>query len=446
MEDLKKFGIRIPSILLPAKPDLQTWSVIACDQYTQNNDYWKKVEQTVGDRPSTLRLILPEIYLDAPDKAARIRHIHAAMKNYLNTGVFAPEKSGFIYTERTTAYGRVRRGLIAAIDLDAYEWRPFSKSLIRSTEATIVERLPPRMEIRRKAPLETPHIMLLVNDPDDLLVGGTGNMIKTAGKQPVYSGSLMQNGGSITGWAVEAEKETAYIETALEKIAHQNTANDGSVFLFATGDGNHSLAAAKAVWDECRNKQPAAGECPGMENNPLRYALVEIVNIYDDGLTFEPIHRVLFHAEPEKLVAFLRQKSGGIITAHEDFEELERAVHHSPATFGFIYRSGGQQQYRSLTASMTELAVSRLQPELDSYIAAGNTSGAGISIDYIHGTGEVRKLGSREEGTVSILLPPIAKESLFTTINTCGPLPRKSFSMGEADEKRFYLECRKLSE
>lgn len=434
MKKLEDLGLRIPEILLPKNIDLSTWSVIACDQYTQDKDYWKNVEEKAGNKPSTLKLILPEVYLGSPDKADRIKKIRQSMKEYLDTGVFADAKKCFIYLERKTAFGRTRKGLVAQIDLETYEWKPFSKANIRATEATIVERIPPRMEIRKGAPLELPHIMLLVNDKDDLLVGANK---PTDGRAPIYDGDLMANGGHITGWALESKADIEGVEKALNLIAEKNTSPDGSTFLFAVGDGNHSLATAKAVWDEYKKEHPED------KDSPVRYALIEIVNIYDTGLTFEPIHRVIFNIDNETLIKKLAEKLNGYIKALDDADKVIKAVKDSWANFGFFYLdSEGKQKNVLLETKIKELAVARLQPEIDAFLKELQDQSK-AEIDYIHGTDEVLKLGTKEN-SIGILLPPIAKDSFFETINGRGPLPRKSFSMGEADEKRFYLECRRL--
>ena len=450
MKTLKDFGLRVPEILLPANVDLSKWSVIACDQYTQDLDYWKRAEAAAAGAPSTLNLILPEVYLNSPDKAERIAKIRQTMKEYLGAGVFAPTFNGFIYIERKTAFGRMRKGLVAQIDLETYEWKPFSKANIRATEATIVERIPPRKEIRKGAPLELPHIMLLVNDKDDILVGGAGTVAKK--NAPLYDGNLMCNGGSITGWGLSSESELAGVTEAVSQIAEKNRAADGSTFLFAVGDGNHSLATAKTVWDEYKQELIAGGAGDAeLEACAVRYALVEIVNIYDKGLTFEPIHRVIFNADVPGLINYLAKELDGNVSEVAGAAELEAAVKASWADFGFAYREAGSgaQKYVLLKTNIKELAVARLQPKIDEFLkgAAGTGglagTGAAPEIDYIHGSEEVLKLGERDNA-VGILLPPIAKDSFFETINGRGPLPRKSFSMGEADEKRFYLECRKL--
>lgn len=436
---MKKFGIKVPEILFPKTIDTKTWAVVACDQYTQDRDYWKKAEEIAGNNPSTLNLILPEVYLNDADKPERIQKIRQNMKNYLENGVFAPAKKAMIYLERTTAYGRVRKGLMAEIDLDTYEWKPFTTANIRATEATIVARIPPRMEIRRGAPVELPHIMLLVNDKEGLLVEGAGKTAKASGKSPVYDGELMMNSGSIQGWALESDDELATVENALEKIAAKNTAADGSVFLFAVGDGNHSLATAKAVWEEEKERLIKEGKSQAeIDESPVKYALVEIVNIYDEGLTFEPIHRVVFGCNAAEMMKALSEKLCGTLKEVADSKTLEDAVKNSNANFGFVYDDGGIK-YMLMETGITELAVSKLQPALDDYLKTVD----GSDIDYIHGTDEVFRLGGKD-GAVSILLPPVAKDSFFETINGSGPLPRKSFSMGEADEKRFYLEVRKL--
>ena len=360
------------------------------------------------------------------------------MNSYLERDVFSPPQKEFIYIERKTSYNRVRRGLLALADLETYEWKPFSKSLIRATEATIIERIPPRKEIRKKATLETPHIMLLVDDISD-------NFIKTAqtyAKQnaPVYDGFLMQNGGHITGYAIKEEKAFNALYDALSAIKKAHTLSDGSSFMFAVGDGNHSLATAKSVWEDVKKDSSAPSAA-------ARYALVEIVNIYDSGLTFEPIHRVLFSKtlsdNSKDFINFICSKLGGKAKNCSSKEEIENLVKKSKSGFGFIYKIKEESNYIFVDTDISGLLVSYLQPALDEYIALSKKNGINIDIDYIHGTSEVFRLGGTE-GSIALLLPPIAKDSFFNTINSLGPLPRKSFSMGEADEKRFYLECRKL--
>lgn len=457
MKTFNELGIQIPEILLPSNNNIEKWAVVACDQYTQDKEYWKNVEEITKDNPSSLNIIFPEVYLNEENKQERIAKIKATMKDYLNSSVFAQEKKQFIYLERTTAYNRTRKGLMVAIDLETYEWKPFSKALIRATEATIIDRIPPRMEIRRGANLEMPHIMLLINDKDNDLIEKVGNLVKT--KTPVYDGKLMLNSGSITGWGVCEDTEINTALEAINKIAENNIQSDGSTFLFAVGDGNHSLATAKAIWDELKEANGGIKASDGtisipkeLENHNARFALVEIVNIYDTGLTFEPIHRVLFNVKPQDLLTTLAEKLNGTVTDFDTAETLENNVKNSVANFGFTYTEDGIQKYKCLSTNITELAVSKLQPVLDEFIKNApnqhicDENGCRLArpeIDYIHGSSEVFRLG-KQENAISILLPPVEKDSFFQTISKTGPLPRKSFSMGEADEKRFYLECRKL--
>ncbi|MCR5698832.1 MAG: DUF1015 domain-containing protein [Treponemataceae bacterium] len=433
MKTLEDYGIKVPAILMPNKKvDLKKWAVIACDQYTQDRDYWKKVTDFVGDEPSTLKITLPEVYLNDGDKAQRIEKINRTMQEYLSNGVFADPVNNMIYIERTTGYGRVRKGLVTAIDLESYDWKPEEKAQIRATEATILERIPPRVEIRKNAPIELPHIMLLVNDSAKKLVEATGNAAKK--DAPLYQTELMCDSGKISGWKVSDELAKTDVLKELERIEKEQTQDDGSVFLFAVGDGNHSLATAKTIW----NNLKAAG---APSDSPARYALVEIVNIYDEGLTFEPIHRVLFNVDAQKLLSEISAKLGGNVCECSNDKELEKAVGSSKADFGFVYEKDGKKTFALLKTPITDLAVSHLQPALDEFLKANGNSKE--DIDYIHGSDEVFRLGGKD-GAVSILLPPIAKDTFFATIAKSGTLPRKSFSMGEASEKRFYMEARQL--
>lgn len=436
MKNLSKFGVQIPDILLPKNVDLKTWAVIACDQYTQEKDYWAKTAEIAGDKPSTLNLIFPEVYLNDADCAERIGKIKRTMREYLSEELFNCDEE-CIYIERKTEYGRTRRGLILAVDLEKYEWKPDSKALIRATEATVPERIPPRMKIRNGAALELPHIMLLANDPDDVLVGGAEKLAKENQNQPLYDGDLMMNAGHLTGWSIKGGKAEKMLENALSSLYKAGTDSSGNTFLFAVGDGNHSLATAKAVWDDYKKLLPESEK----ETSPIRYALVEVVNIYDKGLTFEPIHRVIFNQDSQKLIDFVQKKLGGEIKSFADEKELESFVADKTAKgarFGFITKNS----LCVLETKITDLAIAALQPVLDEYLDA-NSNDKKNDIDYIHGTDEVVRLG-KKDNALSILLPPIAKDSFFATINGRGPLPRKSFSMGEASEKRFYVEARKL--
>ena len=431
MKTLGELGVKIPKILLPKNLDIKTWATIACDQYTQDKNYWRQVYSIVGSKPSTVKITFPEVYLGENGRQERIQNIKKEMNTYINQGIFSPPQEEIIYLERTTRYGRVRHGLVVAIDLDCYEWKPFSKALIRATEATIVERIPPRMEIRKEAIIETPHIMLLVNDPNHSLVEGLGKRVVK--NRPLYQGELMMNSGSVRGWGISNEYDIEYFRKTLQNLAEKNMEKDGSIFLFAVGDGNHSLATAKATWEEYKKNHP------GEKNCNMKYALIEIVNIYDTGLTFEPIHRVLFDIDPDSLVNFIGNGLGQIENLNS-FDELKEKVDHSKSDFGFIFEKNGKMQFIFMKTGIKELPISQLQPAIDQFLASCNKKG---SIDFIHGADELLRLGS-QKGVTAIYLPPIDKDSFFSTINGKGPLPRKSFSMGEADEKRFYLECRQI--
>ena len=432
MKTLGELGVKIPKILLPKDLDIKTWATIACDQYTQDKNYWQQVYSIVGLKPSTVKITFPEVYLGEPGRQERIQNIKKEMQSYIDKKIFdSPQEEG-VYLERTTKYGRVRHGLVVAIDLDTYEWKPFSKALIRATEATIVERIPPRMEIRKEAIIETPHIMLLVNDPNHSLVEGLGERVKK--NKPLYEGELMMNSGSVKGWAVSNEYDIEYLRSTLQKLAEANTEKDGSTFLFAVGDGNHSLATAKATWEDYKKNHPDIKNCN------MKYALIEIVNIYDTGLTFEPIHRVLFDIDSEGLMNFIGDKLGGKKEQLSSFDDLKKKIDNSKSDFGFIFEKNGKTEFVFMKTEIKELPISQLQPAIDQFLLNCNKKG---SIDFIHGADELLRLGS-QKGITAIYLPPIDKDSFFATINGKGPLPRKSFSMGEADEKRFYLECRQI--
>jgi hypothetical protein len=436
---LADLGAAIPDILLPrAGVDLSKWAVIACDQFTQDPSYWEAVTKTVGESPSTLNLIYPELYLAENRREERIRAIHRSMEAYLGDGALSEQPfRGCVYVERFSPYHQCRRGLVLAIDLDRYDWQPDSRSLIRSTEGTVPERLPPRMAIRRAAPLETPHILLLIDDEADSLIPGLGEQARKGRR--LYRTPLMLGAGEISGWALEGEAGLQALAEGLGELSRRSAARYGSAgeppFLFAVGDGNHSLATAKAVWDEYKAAHP---DREG--RHPARYALVEVENIYDPGIAFEPIHRVIFEIPLEEVRSALEELPGFSCRGVDDPEELVRLVA-SPAAGNRYGLIGEGRQILAETAA-TGIATEALQPLLDRIVA-----GAGRAIDYIHGKDELFRIAagaSGEKPAVGILLPPVKKSGLFETVARSGPLPRKSFSMGEAVEKRFYLECRRL--
>lgn len=391
---MKHFGLGAADILLPEN-GFDTWSVVACDQYTSEPDYWDAVEKTVGDAPSTLRITLPEIYLNE-DPAPRIAAINSTMAAYLASGVLHAHPDSMVYIERDTSAG-VRRGLLGVIDLEEYDYRPGSKTLIRATEQTVVERIPPRVAIRKDAPLELPHVLLLMDDAAHTVLGA----VETEDR-PIYDFDLMQGGGHIRG-SLLTKAAQAEVKAALAALL------DGQEdpLLFAVGDGNHSLATAK----ECYLRDP---------NPKNRYALVEVVNIHDDSIQFEPIYRVLFGADIADVTAKLEALCGEgdtqavtCVTA-----EGEQVLHLTPTS---------------------KLPVGTLQAFLDAYLKEHPA----VTIDYIHGEDTVRRLCA-EEGVLGFLFDGMGKEDLFPAIRQDGSLPRKTFSMGHAADKRFYLECRAI--
>ncbi len=392
---MKHFGLQAADILLP-QDGFETWSVVACDQYTSEPAYWQAVEEAVGEAPSALRVTLPEIYLNQ-DPAARIAAINRTMAQYLATGVLKDYPDSMVYIERETSAG-VRRGLLGVIDLEEYDYRVGSQTLIRATEQTVVERIPPRVAIRREAPLELPHVLLLMDDADHTVFGAVG----TAG-ETVYDFDLMQGGGHITGRLLSKEAQVK-VQAALAALL------DGQEdpLLFAVGDGNHSLATAK----ECYRENP---------NPKNRYALVEVVNIHDESIQFEPIYRVLFGADVADVTARLTALCG----------EGEGAQVITCVT------ASGETPLRLTPTS--KLPVGTLQTFLDAYLKEHPD----VGIDYIHGEETVRRLCT-EEGALGFLFDGMGKDELFPAIRADGSLPRKTFSMGHAEDKRYYLEAREI--
>ncbi|MBQ3078896.1 MAG: DUF1015 domain-containing protein [Clostridia bacterium] len=405
-------GIAPADIYLPADHvDPMKWAVVACDQYTSQNDYWENAEKIVGDSPSTLRIIQPEIYLSSAE--ARIPLIRKAMKEYLETGAIEKKvENGFVLTERTTESG-VRLGLIASVDLDQYDFTPGANALIRATEGTIVERIPPRVKIREGASIESPHVMILIDDKDMLLIEKVYEAVLQT--EPLYDFDLMLGGGHLRGWKVTKAAEEI-IENAVYALYSRA---DG--FLYAVGDGNHSLATAKACWENIK-KTLTPEE---IEAHPAKYALTELVNLHSPALIFEPIHRVLFGADANSLIeafkAYLSEKGMALSSGND---------------FVFVSEQGDQSY--SLSPDTGALPVAVLQPFLDQYLS----SHPEISIDYVHGDKAVRALA--QNGNTGILIGTIDKSLLFPSIRSGGVLPRKTFSMGEAHEKRYYMEARKI--
>ncbi len=386
------------NILLP-KTGFEKWSVIACDQYTADKEYWSEVEKTVGESPSALNIILPELYLGETEQ--RVEKINATMKQYLEADIFEELADSFVYLERELEEGKIRCGLVGMIDLEEYDYNAGSSALCRATEQTVADRIPPRVKIRRNAPIEMPHIMVFINDAENRVLGNISD--KKASLKKLYDFSLMQRGGHIEGYLVGGNESEA-VNADLAALVR-----DG--FLFAVGDGNHSLATAK----ECYRQNPT-------EQN--RFALVEIVNIYDESIEFEPIYRVLFGCDKQKLLLDMREKL--------TFTDTEEGTH----SFEIVTADGCETVYIMPTA---KLPVGTLQSYLDDYLKRNPE----IEIDYIHGIEDTKKL-CRRENTVGFIFDGMKKDELFDAVDADGSLPRKTFSMGHADSKRFYLEARRL--
>ncbi len=439
---LGALGVGIPEVLIPAAHvDLGIWAVVACDQYTQDREYWASVEEKVGEAPSSLRIVYPEIFLEDGDRQGRIAAIKANMSAYLRSGVFAAPVRAPIYIERSSPFHPKRRGLLVTIDLDRYEWKSEARSLIRATEGTVETRIPPRMEIRRDARLESPHIMLLIDDERKNLIEKVEILAKA--NPALYTSSLMMDSGTVTGWPCVGIEIAEHIARELERLAERasiryQASEEEDPFLFAVGDGNHSLATAKAIWEEYK---AAHRSDPDLENHPARWALVEIVNLYDEGLEFEPIHRVVFGTTLEAVESVLKTLPGASVEREPNQESLREALEEGSPNDGARYGLVAGNACLLVRTRYIGLATDPLQTALDRFIAAT----PGTSIDYTHGTDETIKIGASGRA-VAVLLPPVRKESLFATVARTGPLPRKSFSMGESCEKRFYLECRRLFE
>ena len=445
-EGFLKLGVKIPEVLLPQKEiDLYKWAVVACDQYTAEPDYWEQVAQLVGDAPSTLNLVFPEVYLGKGAETERIKRIHQNMLQYLNNEVVYSCGAGLIYLQRQTSQAACRQGLIIAVDLERYDYHRGSKSLIRATEGTVLERIPPRVKIREGARLEMPHIMVLIDDPDCRVIEPLAS--QTGDFQCLYETELMMNGGSIRGYLLQDEPVLEKIYHSLADLVEPGCfnrkygVNDEPPFLFAVGDGNHSLATAKAVWENIKRQ-------PGVDlvNHPARYALVEVVNIHDPGLRFEPIHRVLFKVSARELFEAMGAYFGAEQFTLEKFADLremedrlntDRAKDENRCRIGFVNEEG--YGMLTITNPQSDLEVGAVQSFLDEWL----TQYPETEIDYIHGSEVVRKLGSKP-GNIGFFLPALPKSALFKTVIRDGVLPRKSFSMGEAEEKRFYLECRRI--
>ena len=402
-------------ILLPRDVELERWSVIACDQFTSDPAYWQRVRAAAGDGPSTIHLILPEAELGGAGEAETVKAINATMERYLKENVFALYPDAYVYVERTLADGSVRPGLLGAVDMEEYDYHAGSNSAIRATEKTVLERIPPRQRVRKDAAIELPHVLMLCDDDQKTLIEPIGEIKDTLPK--LYDFELMEQGGRICGWLVQgqAAKDFDNRLTTFSASVAEKYADLGGSILLAVGDGNHSLATAKSCYEALKAAQPDAD----LSAHPARYSLVELENIHDPSLVFAPIHRIITDTDADQLLSDLNAVCADQGYA-VDWVIGERS--------GTIY----------LDQTRGELAVAVLQEFLDKWLSE-NAGG----IDYIHGDDEVREL-AQKPNAIGFLLPPMEKHQLFRGVISGGALPRKTFSMGHAREKRYYLEGRKI--
>ena len=403
-------------ILMPRVDSMEKWAVIACDQFSSQPAYWERVRETAGDAPSTINLILPEAELGTPQEAAHTALINETMAKYRKEGVFQTYARSFVYVERTLESGAIRKGLVGMVDLDAYDYSTGSTSAIRATEKTVVERIPPRMRVRKDAPIELPHILMLCDDHDKVLLEPIAAGKETLPK--LYDFDLMEGGGHITGWLVQGKAVDDFEARLADYTAHvgeKYKGLPGVPMVFAVGDGNHSLATAKACYEELKKAHP--GE--DLSSHPARFALVELENIHDEAQVFEPIHRVITHTDPSAMLKAL-----------EDWC--------APGGFPVEWYIGQDHGTVYLDKARSQLAVGVLQAFLDQYLADHPGE-----IDYIHGDADLKELAA-QDGAIGFLLPAMEKSQLFRGVIADGILPRKTFSMGHAREKRYYLEGRAI--
>ncbi len=407
-------------ILLPDfnKNDGEKWATIACDQFTSEPEYWESADSFVGSAPSALRVILPEVYLEESEQ--RVPKINATMEEYLKY-ILVSHPDTMIYVERTQPSGGVRRGIVGAVDLECYDYKKGSDSLIRATEGTVVERIPPRVAVRRDAVIELPHVMLLIDDPDRTVI----EPLAKASLALAYDFELMLGGGHIKGYFVD-KKEQKRVSDALDALTEAEVIASRyrkglAPLLFAVGDGNHSLASAKASYEEIKAKIGAEAA----KTHPSRYALAEVVNLHDDALDFEPIYRVMFGVDPQEVLQELEK-----YTARLDGDA-------APQQIKYIY--AGASGIIEVKKPAQQLTVGTLQSFIDAYIEEHR----GASVDYIHDEESTRRLSGRDNA-IGFLFEGMTKDSLFSTVMLDGALPRKTFSMGHARDKRYYLEARAI--
>ena len=423
------FGFKAPDILLPSdRIDAKKWAVVACDQYTSQPEYWESLSEEIGDEPSTLRLIFPEVYLETGDKKAIISSINENMKKDLDNNVFQEYKDSFILVRRETESGE-RYGLMVALDLEAYDYSKESRTLIRATEGTILSRIPPRKEIRKDAPIELPHIMVLISDKRRGIIEPLAK--KKDSLRKVYDTDLNKNGGHLTGYLVDGEEDKNSILAGFSAL--YGDLDPKNPLLFAMGDGNHSLATAKSCWEDLKANLTEEER----KNHPARYALVELENIFDEGLQFEPIHRVFFNISLPVFEELLSRFCASFTKEEvKDKEELLKKTNAPGQHFGlsdegklFVYTVNGGE--KSIAAGTIQLVIDKMLEEKKG------------EVDYIHGVDVTLELGERK-GNLGIILPDVSKDNFFSDMLSDGAYPRKTFSIGHANEKRYYMEARKI--
>ncbi|MDR2481517.1 MAG: DUF1015 domain-containing protein [Spirochaetaceae bacterium] len=442
---LDELGVTIPEILIPSHEiDIEKWAVVACDQWTQDRTYWQKVEEWTHGYPSTLNMIFPEVYLGDGAGDKRVESIHHAMRSYLNDNyltnpVLMPPRNAGIFVERECKRG-IRSGFLLAVDLEKYDWRSGTNSLIKASEETIEDRIPPRMKVREAAPLECPHIMLLIDDEENILMSLFEKLM--AGAPFAYKGLLMFDSGGIQGKLVYRKNDWEFICDTLQFLYRRSvtTLGEENAFLFAVGDGNHSLATAKAVWE--KYKAEHAGE-PGLEKHKARYAIAEVVNLHDSSLEFEPIHRVLINIKAEEVIDSACKNHNFSVRTVTGIVELIMQINNEIIP-GIRYGIITHDSYTLLSCDGDEASTVYIEPVIQDLLNRGSSKSEKTAVDYIHGVDELLRITAKTPNSVGIILPPFRRMGLFKTIAKNGPLPRKSFSLGNAEEKRFYLECRKL--
>lgn len=420
-------GIAIPRILIPDdKVNMKKWAVIACDQYTSDTRYWAETEKFVGNVPSTLHMMLPEVYLDAPDKQERIADTRETMYDYIEAGILKELPEGFILVERTIG-GMPRKGLMVLIDLEEYEFDITKKPLVRPTEQTVRDRIPPRMQIRMDAAVEMPHILALIDDPDFTVIEPVYE--KRLSLKKLYDFDLMMNGGPIAGYFVDSFE---IIKGVMDAMAALPT-HDG--MKICVGDGNHSLATAKEIWN--RAKLSLSPE--ELAVSPLRYALVELINLHDPALSMLPIHRALFGVNPANCIQYIVEKLNARGLGARLIFSRRRITPETMDPNTIYFNSRDSMGRIELSRISGNLMLEDLQAVLEQFAAEHPNS----RLDYIHGDDAIAELKT-QYNTLCFILPALNKSSFMDTIVRCGVLPKKCFSLGEADEKRFYLECRLL--